>query len=144
MKVCIVGAAGKLGQYMMQHALDRDYGVVGVCREQSVGKLAADRERVNVVPGATNDGAVIGRGVEGCDGVLVVLVPRGGQITRRERRRRCSNTRGPGRASSSRVGGWWRSAVDLRRVIRAGRFVLTPPTGRRLRFFVPNRYPGGV
>ena len=29
-KVCIVGASGKLGQYMVQHALDRGYEVVGV------------------------------------------------------------------------------------------------------------------
>ena len=29
MKVCIVGASGKLGQYMVQHALDRGYEVVG-------------------------------------------------------------------------------------------------------------------
>ena len=36
MRVCIVGASGKLGQYMVQHALDRGYEVVGVCREQSV------------------------------------------------------------------------------------------------------------
>ena len=77
MKVCIVGASGKLGQYMVQHALDRCYEVVGVCREQSVGKLAAYRDRITVVPGATNDRAVIRRAVEGCDGVLVVLVPRG-------------------------------------------------------------------
>jgi putative NADH-flavin reductase len=39
MRICIVGASGKLGQYMVQHALDRGYEVVGVCREQSVGKL---------------------------------------------------------------------------------------------------------
>ena len=38
MKVCIVGASGKLGQYMVQHALDRGYELVGVCREQSVAK----------------------------------------------------------------------------------------------------------
>lgn len=28
-KVCIVGASGKLGIYMVQHALDRHYEVVG-------------------------------------------------------------------------------------------------------------------
>jgi uncharacterized protein YbjT (DUF2867 family) len=32
MKVCIVGASGKLGQYMVQHALDRGYEVVGGSR----------------------------------------------------------------------------------------------------------------
>jgi putative NADH-flavin reductase len=30
MKVCIVGASGKLGRYMVQHCLDRNYEVVGV------------------------------------------------------------------------------------------------------------------
>jgi NAD(P)H-binding len=77
MKVCIVGASGKLGRYMVQHSLDRGYEVVGVCREQSIGKLAAYKERITVIPGATNDRDVIRRAVEGCDGVLVVLVPRG-------------------------------------------------------------------
>jgi len=76
-KVCIVGASGKLGQYMVQHALDRGYEVVGVCREQSVEKLDSFRGRITVIPGATDDREVIGRAVEGCDGVLVVLVPRG-------------------------------------------------------------------
>ena len=77
MRVCIVGASGKLGQYMVQHALDRGYEVVGVCREESVGKLDAFKGRITVVPGATNDAEVIKRAVTGCDGVLVVLVPRG-------------------------------------------------------------------
>jgi hypothetical protein len=62
---------------MVQHALDRGYEVVGVCREQSVGKLDAFTGRISVVPGATDDRKVIQRAVEGCDGVLVVLVPRG-------------------------------------------------------------------
>jgi hypothetical protein len=77
MRVCIVGASGKLGQYMVQHALDRRYEVVGVCREESVGKLDKFKGRITVVPGATNDPDVIKRAVAGCDGVLVVLVPRG-------------------------------------------------------------------
>src|SRR6478672_1855812 len=77
MRVCVVGASGKLGQYMVQQALDRGYEVVGVCREQSVGKLDPFKDRITVIPGATDDREVIERAVEGCDGVLVVLVPRG-------------------------------------------------------------------
>jgi len=77
MKVCIVGASGKLGQYMVQHCLDRGYEVVGVCREQSVGKLDRFNERITVIPGATDDRDVIRRAVAGCDGVLTVLVPWG-------------------------------------------------------------------
>lgn len=78
-KVCIVGASGKLGKYMVQHALDRGYEVVGVCREQSVDKLDAFKDRITIVPGATNDPAVIQKAVAGCDGVLTVLVPWGVQ-----------------------------------------------------------------
>ncbi len=77
MKVCIIGASGKLGQYMVQHALDRGYEVVGVCRAKSVRKLDAFSGRIAVMPGATNDREVIERAVEGCDGVLSVLVPWG-------------------------------------------------------------------
>ena len=77
MRVCIVGASGKLGQYMVRHALDRGHEVVGVCRKQSVEKLDAFKERITVVPGAADDREVIKQAVAGCDGVLVVLVPRG-------------------------------------------------------------------
>ncbi len=53
MKVCIVGASGKLGRYMVRLALERGYEVVGVCREHSVSKLEAFKGRMAVMPGAT-------------------------------------------------------------------------------------------
>ena len=77
MRICIVGASGKLGTYMVQHALDRGHEVVGVCRAESVGKLVGYKDRITVFPGATNDRDVIKRAVAGCDGVLTVLVPWG-------------------------------------------------------------------
>jgi hypothetical protein len=77
MKVCVIGASGKLGQYMVQHALDRGYEVVGVCRPESIEKLDAFKDRMTIVPGRTNDREVIERAVKGCDGVLTVLVPWG-------------------------------------------------------------------
>ncbi len=79
-RVCIVGASGKLGQYMVQDALDRGWEVVGVCRAQSVDKLERFTrygDRFTVVPGPTNDEDVIRRAVAGCDGVATVLVPWG-------------------------------------------------------------------
>ncbi|KAA3646719.1 MAG: NAD-dependent epimerase/dehydratase family protein [Chloroflexi bacterium] len=78
-KVCVVGASGKLGQYMIQHALDKGYEVVGVCREKSVPKLDRFKERITIIPGATNDRAVIQEAVVDCDGLLTVLVPWGVQ-----------------------------------------------------------------
>ena len=62
---------------MVQHALERGYDVVGVCRPESVGKLERFNERIRIVPGKTNDRDVIKRAVAGCDGVLTVLAPWG-------------------------------------------------------------------
>lgn len=78
-KVCIVGASGKLGKYMVQHSLDRGYQVVGVCRPQSMPKLDEFKGLIEVIPGYTNDRGVIQRAVAGCEGVLTVLVPWGKQ-----------------------------------------------------------------
>lgn len=79
MKVCIIGASGKLGRYMVQHALDKGYEVVCVCREKSVEKLSSFGDRITIVTGPTNDREVIQKAVLGCDGVLTVLVPWGVQ-----------------------------------------------------------------
>jgi NADPH:quinone reductase-like Zn-dependent oxidoreductase len=76
-KICIVGASGKLGQYMVQHALNRGYEVIGVCRERSVAKLDKFKGRIKIILGPTNDREVIKKAVAGCDGVLAVLVPWG-------------------------------------------------------------------
>ena len=78
-KICIIGASGKLGRYMVQHALGRGDEVVAVCREKSVGKLDMFKGRIVVIPGMTNDREVIRQAVSGCDGVLTVLVPWGTQ-----------------------------------------------------------------
>lgn len=75
--VCIIGASGKLGQYMVQHCLDRGYKVHGVCRESSIGKLARFKDRIAIFPGSTNNREVIRKAVSDCDGVLTVLVPWG-------------------------------------------------------------------
>jgi hypothetical protein len=76
-RICIVGASGKLGQYLIQHALDRGYEVVGVCRPESVKKLDRFAGRITIHPGWTDEVAVIRRAVAGCDGVLTVLAPWG-------------------------------------------------------------------
>jgi len=76
-KICIVGASGKLGRYMVQHALDRGYEVVGVCREKSVSKLDRFKDRITIIPGATNNREVIKKAVQDCEAVLTVLVPWG-------------------------------------------------------------------
>ncbi|WFE25203.1 NAD(P)H-binding protein [Solwaraspora sp. WMMD791] len=78
-RVCVVGASGKLGQYLVRHCLDRGYEVVGVCRERSVPKLAAVADRITIVPAPTNDRAAIRTAVAGCDAVLTVLAPWGVQ-----------------------------------------------------------------
>jgi hypothetical protein len=75
------GASGKLGQYIVQHALGRGYDVVGVCREGSVARLDRFKGRITVVPGVTNDRDVIRRAVAGCDGVLTLLAAWGTRWT---------------------------------------------------------------
>ena len=77
MKICIIGASGKLGQYMVQHALERRYEVVCVCRAKSVPKLDRFAGQIRVFAGPTNDRDLVQRAVEGCQAVLTVLVPWG-------------------------------------------------------------------
>ncbi len=77
LKICVIGASGKLGRYMVRHALGKGYEVVAVCREQSVAKLDEFQGRITIVPGHTNDRAAVRRAADGCDGVLTVLVPWG-------------------------------------------------------------------
>ena len=78
-RICIVGASGKLGQYMVEHALARGYEVVGVCREVSRHKLERFEGRITLVTGPTNDPNVVQRAVADVDGVLTVLAPWGVQ-----------------------------------------------------------------
>jgi uncharacterized protein YbjT (DUF2867 family) len=76
-RVCVIGASGKLGRYMVGHCLERGYEVVAVCRVKSVGKLDGFKGLIELVPGDTNDREVVRKAVAGCDGILAVLVPWG-------------------------------------------------------------------
>jgi hypothetical protein len=62
---------------MVEHCLERNYEVVGVCREKSVSKLERFGDLITIIPGKTNDPQVIQKAVKSCDGVLTVLVPWG-------------------------------------------------------------------
>ena len=64
---------------MVEHCLNLDCKVVGVCREQSIDKLDRFKKEITIIQGATNDANVIQEAVKGCDGVLTVLVPWGMQ-----------------------------------------------------------------
>jgi hypothetical protein len=64
---------------MVQQSLDRGYTVTGVCREKSVAKLEAFKDRITIIPGMTNNRTVVQRAVADCDGVLTILVPWGRQ-----------------------------------------------------------------
>jgi len=76
-RICIIGISGKLGQYMAEHALSLGYEVNGVCRPESVHKLARFGDRITLFPGRTDSRSTIARAVQGCDGVLTVLAPWG-------------------------------------------------------------------
>jgi hypothetical protein len=92
-------ASGKLGQYMVQHALNRGYEVIAVCREESVGTLDGFKGRITIVPGANRRPRGHQARGPGCDGVLVVLVPRG--------------VHGYALATRSFCAGWCRPSWDL-------------------------------
>ncbi|MDB2448969.1 NAD(P)H-binding protein [bacterium] len=76
-KICIVGASGKLGHYMIEHALAAGYQISAVCREQSLPKLASYVGRIELHGAPTDDAGTIRRASAGCDAVLTVLVPWG-------------------------------------------------------------------
>ena len=102
-RVCIVGASGKLGRYMVRHALDRGYDVVAVCREVSVDKLEEfsayhDHSGCDGRPPCHRAG---GRGLRWRPRRVG---SRGSTTTRQEQPRRCSTWPVPGLAWCSRVG----------------------------------------
>jgi len=78
-KICIAGASGKLGQYMIEHALAAGYQVTTVCREQSLPKLRRFVGRIEMHAAATDDVDTIRHASQGCVAVLTVLVPWGMQ-----------------------------------------------------------------
>jgi hypothetical protein len=98
---------------MVQHALDRGYEVVGVCRAQSVAKLDAFKGRIIVIPGATSDrqvirNAVISLAQRGADvHVNVALQGQRGEIpVRVDRSRQRARRREHSRQPEARRIGW--------------------------------------
>lgn len=81
MKVAIIGASGKSGKYLVKECLERGYEVVGVCRESSVAKLGELAEKITVVPGNTSDREVIRKAVQGCGGVITIIIAPGRRST---------------------------------------------------------------
>jgi hypothetical protein len=81
MRVAVIGASGKLGQYLVQECLARSYEVVGVCRESSVPKLGRLADKIVVVPGYTSDREVVREAVHQCDGVLAIIIAPGRNST---------------------------------------------------------------
>ena len=96
MRVCIVGASGKLGQYMVRHALDRGYEVVGVCRAQSVAKLDAVKGRMTVTPGQRTTARSSGTRWRGATGSSPRWPPEVSTGTRLGRLRPCPGLASPG------------------------------------------------
>mmetsp|Transcript_8046 Transcript_8046/g.22168 ORF Transcript_8046/g.22168 Transcript_8046/m.22168 type:complete len:234 (+) Transcript_8046:61-762(+) len=78
-KICVVNAAGKLGSYIIAHALARNYEVNAVCREQSVPKLDAVASRINIFPvqSTATDRNIMQQAMHNVDAVITVLVPFG-------------------------------------------------------------------
>lgn len=74
MRIAILGASGKTGQHVVREGLARGHEIVGVCRPSSVPKLNEFADRITVVPGMTNDREVVRQAVEGCDGVITVII----------------------------------------------------------------------
>ena len=77
MKVAIIGASGKSGRFLVKECLERGYEVVGLCRPVSVSKLDEFADRITIVPGLASDREVIRQAVEGCDGVITIIVAPG-------------------------------------------------------------------
>lgn len=83
-RIAIIGISGKLGRHLAHHTLALGHEVRGLCRPDSIGKLADIADRIEIVTGDTSDPAIIAETIRGCDGVLTVLVPWGmsGMATR--------------------------------------------------------------
>ena len=81
MKVAIIGASGKSGKLLVKECLEKGYQVVGVCRPVSVPKLDEFADRITIVPGLTSDREVIRQAVQGCAGVITIIVAPGRRST---------------------------------------------------------------
>lgn len=81
MKIAVIGASGKSGRLLAKECLEKGHEVVGVCRPDSVPKLGEFVGKITIVPGLTSNKDVIRQAVQGCDGVITIIVAPGRRST---------------------------------------------------------------
>jgi len=75
MRLGIVGASRKLGQYLIKQALAQGHQIDRVCQRESVRKLDRFCDRITIFPEQSDDPLVIGEALAACDPALTVVVP---------------------------------------------------------------------
>lgn len=75
MRLSVLGATGRIGSAVVQHAVEREHAVTVLVRDPA--RLRAAAERLRVVRGDARDAAAVRAAVAGADAVVNALGPRG-------------------------------------------------------------------
>jgi putative NADH-flavin reductase len=78
LKILIIGAAGRLGRYLVDQALAAEFYVTALARTEA--SISTVHERLTVVQGDIRDTASLTRVMPGQDAVMVVVAPKAGKL----------------------------------------------------------------